>query len=134
MAVPVFAFSFVSWCLCGYFRSSKKQKLLNFPSILCIIIGMRNQSNINDARRKLNLNAVFWDLPKFKDEEYLRKFLKEQKGKVPYYWAMTRFLKYGRVVDTFKFFDIKEITDNLDKLLLPEDARKRWIRMGEVFG
>ena len=63
----------------------------------------------------MNLNAVFWDLPKFKDENYLREFLKEQKGKVPYYWAMKRFLQYGRIVDTFDFFDIKEISENLDK-------------------
>jgi hypothetical protein len=82
----------------------------------------------------MNLNAVFWDLPKFKDEDYLRRFLKEQKGKVPYYWAMTRFLIYGRIVDTFEFFDIKEITENLDKLQLPEPTLKRWKRMGEVFG
>ncbi|MCP5049264.1 MAG: hypothetical protein GY940_18990 [bacterium] len=82
----------------------------------------------------MNLNAVFWDLPKFKDEDYLRSFLKEQKDKVPYYWAMTRFLKYGRVVDTFEFFNINEITENLNKLQLPESTLKQWKRMGEVFG
>ena len=82
----------------------------------------------------MNLNAVFWDLPKFKDENYLREFLKEQKGKVPYYWAMKRFLQYGRIVDTFDFFDIKEISENLDKFQLPEYTFKMWKRMGEVFG
>jgi hypothetical protein len=82
----------------------------------------------------MNLNAVFWDLPKFKDENYLRKFLKEQKGKVPYYWAMKRFLQYGRIVDTFDFFDIKEISENLDKFQLTEYTLKMWKRMGEVFG
>ena len=41
---------------------------------------------------------------------------------------------YTNLHELVKFFDIKEITDNLDKLLLPEDARKRWKRMGEVFG
>lgn len=81
----------------------------------------------------LKLNAVFWDLPKFKDESYLRNFLKEQKGKIPYYWAMTRFLIYGRIVDTFKFFDIKEINENLGKLQLPEPTLKRWKRMVEVY-
>ena len=82
----------------------------------------------------MNLNAVFWDLPQFSDENYLRKFLEEQKGKVPYYWAMTRFLKYGRVVDTFEFFNIEEISANINRLRLPEQTQKRWIRMGEVFG
>jgi len=33
----------------------------------------------------VNLNAVFWDLPKFKDQKYLRAFLGEQKDKIPYY-------------------------------------------------
>lgn len=82
----------------------------------------------------MKLDFVFWDLPKFNDENYLVKFLKEQEGKVPYYWAMTRFLKYGRVVDTLKLFNIKEITATLDKLQLPEYAVKKWKRMGEVFG
>jgi hypothetical protein len=82
----------------------------------------------------MNLNAVFWDLPKFKDESYLRNFLKEEKGETPYYWAMTRFLKYGRIVDTFEFFDIEEISQKLDELLLPENIYKQWKRMGEVFG
>lgn len=82
----------------------------------------------------MKLGIVFWDLPKFMDESYLLQFLQEQKNKVPYYWAMTRFLKYGRVVDTLKLFNIKEIIENLDKLQLPEYAVKKWKRMGEVFG
>jgi len=82
----------------------------------------------------MKLDIVFWDLPKFTDENYLLKFLKEQKDKVPYYWAMTRFLKYGRVVDTLKLFNIEEITENLDKLQLPDYALRKWKRMGEVFG
>jgi hypothetical protein len=82
----------------------------------------------------MKLDIVFWDLPKFMDETYLFAFLKEQKGNVPYYWAMARFLKYGRVKDTLKLFNIKEITANLDNLQLPEYALKKWKRMGEVFG
>ena len=82
----------------------------------------------------MNLNAVFWDLPNFKDEKYLREFLREQKGRIPYYWAMTRFLQYGRVVDALEFFNIKEISEKLDNLQLPEYAQKKWTRMGEVFG
>ena len=82
----------------------------------------------------MKLDIVFWDLPKFTDENYLLQFLKEQKNKVPYFWAMTRFLKYGRIVDTLKLFNIREITENLDKLQLPDYALKKWKRMGEVFG
>jgi hypothetical protein len=63
-----------------------------------IIINMKK-------REKLLLMAVFWDLPKFRDEEYLRRFLEEQEGKIPYQWAMTRFLEYGRVIDTFALFN-----------------------------
>ena len=82
----------------------------------------------------MKLDIVFWDLPKFTDENYLQKFLEEQKGQVPYFWAMTRFLKYGRIIDTLKLFNIHEIMANLDKLQLPEYAQKKWKRMGEVFG
>lgn len=85
-------------------------------------------------KKNINLNSVFWDLPKFKDQEYLKTFLKEQNGKIPYYWAMTRFLIYGRIVDTFEFFNINEISKSLDKLKLPEPDLKRWKRMIEVYG
>ncbi|NIM16299.1 MAG: hypothetical protein GTO45_30245 [Candidatus Aminicenantes bacterium] len=95
---------------------------------------MSNQSNIDDARRKLNLNAVFWDLPKFKDEKYLRKFLRDKKGESGYYWAMNRFLEYGRVVDTFSFFNIHEIAESLPKLKLTAPSVKKWKRMIEVYG
>lgn len=82
----------------------------------------------------MKLDIVFWDLPKFTDESYLLKFLAEERNNVPYDWAMTRFLKYGRVVDTLKLFNIHEIMEKLDTLQLPEYAVKKWKRMGEVFG
>ncbi len=78
--------------------------------------------------------AVFWDLPKFRDENYLRRFLKEQKGKVPYQWAMARFLERGRVIDTFELFDIKEVSEYLPQLKLSPQALKKWNRMIEVYG
>ncbi len=84
--------------------------------------------------KKLLLMAVFWDLPKFRDEVYLQRFLEEQKGKVPYYWAMTRFLEYGRIVDTFSFFSIDEIAENISNLQLSPHTLKRWKRMIEVYG
>ncbi len=85
-------------------------------------------------REKLLLSAVFWDLPKFRDEGYLRNFLEEQKGKIPYQWAMARFLERGRVIDTFAIFNIKEIAQYLPKLQLSPHALKKWKRMLEVYG
>lgn len=84
--------------------------------------------------KKLELVAVFWDLPKFLDENYLMKFLEEQKGQAPYFWVMTRFLTYGRVIDAMRVFTIEEISRNIDKLELPEYSLKMWKRMIEVYG
>jgi hypothetical protein len=84
--------------------------------------------------KKLELMAVFWDYPKFRDETFLRNYLEEKKGKSGYFWVMNRFLQYGRVVDTFSMFNIKEIAENLDRLKLPEYALKKWKRMIEVYG
>jgi hypothetical protein len=82
----------------------------------------------------MELMAVFWDYPKFADEDYLREYLEEKKGENVYYWVMNRFLEYGRVVDTFSFFSIEEISENLDKLKLSKYAVKKWKRMIEVYG
>ncbi len=84
--------------------------------------------------KKLELVALFWDLPKFMDENYLKQFLVEQKGKPPYDWAMTRFLIYGRIIDALSVFNIREISENLDKLQLPDHSLKLWKRMVEVYG
>lgn len=78
--------------------------------------------------------AVFWDYPKFRDENYLKQFLNEKKGKSAYQWIMTRFLEYGRIIDTFSLFTIKEISENLSELKLTPHSLKRWKRMIEVYG
>lgn len=95
---------------------------------------MNNQSSSETEGRTLNLMAVFWDYAKFREEKYLRQFLKDKKEKSAYYWIMNRFLEYGRVVDTFSFFDIKEISENLSKLMLSPQSLKKWKRMIEVYG
>ncbi len=77
--------------------------------------------------------AVFWDYPKFRDETHLRQYIKDKKGQSAYYWVMNRFLQYGRVVDTFSFFDIKEISTELGNMQLPEYALKKWKRLIEVY-
>jgi hypothetical protein len=84
--------------------------------------------------KQLKLMAVFWDYPRFRDEIFLKHYLEEKKGQSAYYWVMNRFLQYGRVVDTFHFFKIQEIADNLGTLQLPEFALKKWTRMVEVYG
>jgi hypothetical protein len=91
---------------------------------------------IGDVERSKTpkLMAVFWDYPKFRDENHLRQFINDKKGKSAYYWIMNRFLQYGRVVDTFLFFDVKEISKNLDKMQLSEYAAKKWKRLIEVYG
>ena len=106
---------------------NKKQKTVDFSrDVMYIIVDMKK-------REKLLLMAVFWDLPKFRDEDYLRGFLEEQKGKIPYQWAMTRFLEHGRVIDTFALFNIKEISEYLPGLKLSPHALKKWKRMLEVY-
>lgn len=84
--------------------------------------------------KELKLMAVFWDYPRFRDEKFLRQYLDKKRGQSAYYWIMNRFLQYGRVVDTFHFFDIKEISDNLGTMQLPEYALQKWQRMVEVYG
>jgi hypothetical protein len=106
----------------------KKQKIVDFSRDIMYI------TNNMKKRKKLLLMAVFWDLPKFRDEDYLRGFLEEQKGKVPYQWAMARFLERGRVIDTFALFNIKEISEYLPKLQLSTHALTKWKRMIEVYG
>ena len=49
-------------------------------------------------------------------------------------WILSRFLEYGRVIDTFKFFNISEISSEINKLRLRDFTRKKWIRMIEVYG
>lgn len=70
------------------------------------------------------LDAVFWDYPKFRDEVFLRDYLKRNHGNSGYQWAMTRFLEHGRVADAFMLFSISEIATYFRQL------RPRWILPG----
>jgi hypothetical protein len=81
----------------------------------------------------MKLEAVFWDYPQFLDEKYLYEFIKANKNTDLYFWFMNRFLEHGRVIDTFHFFNIKEISNNLHKLKLTEYSRKKWNRLIEVY-
>ncbi len=53
------------------------------------------------------LNSVFWDYPKFKNERYLKKFIKKKDSDI-YIWMLRRFIENGRVIDTFKYFKISD--------------------------
>ena len=80
------------------------------------------------------LKAAFWDYPQFTEEEFVKSFLKESKGSKVYLWILTRFLEYGRVVDSFRFFQLQEIAEFLPKLRLTSDTLKKWQRLIEIYG
>jgi elongation factor P--beta-lysine ligase len=81
----------------------------------------------------MNLKRVFWDYYEFQDENKLLQFLKENKhNEYVYLWIMSRFLEYGRVVDTLKIFSLEEIEKNIDKLKISERSKKKWKRILEL--
>jgi hypothetical protein len=81
----------------------------------------------------MNLKRVFWDYYEFQDENKLLKFLKENKhNESVYLWIMSRFLEYGRVVDTLKIFSLEEIEKNIDKLKISGRSKKKWKRILEL--
>lgn len=49
-------------------------------------------------------------------------------------WIMSRFLEHGRVVDSFKYFTITELAENIPKLKLSSYTLKKWKRMIELYG
>jgi hypothetical protein len=82
----------------------------------------------------MKLQAVFWDYPQFLDEKFLNEFIKKNKNSDLYFWIMNRFLEHARVVDTFQFFNISEISSNFHKFKLTDYSLKKWKRLIEVYG
>lgn len=80
------------------------------------------------------LEAVFWDYPKFTDFHYLQQALQDSDNSGKRQWIMARFLEHGRIVDTWKFFTMKEIIEALPNVKISAHARKKWQRMIEVYG
>jgi len=80
------------------------------------------------------LKAVFWDYPQFADEESLKIYLKQKQKKSLHMWIMSRFLEYGRVVDTLKYFTINEIAESLPELKISSYTLIKWKRMIELYG
>ena len=79
------------------------------------------------------LKAVFWDYPQFTDDRDLGLALARSRQSSLFFWFLTRFLEYGRVVDVFRYFRIEEIAENLSRLRLSPYAKKKWQRMIEVY-
>jgi len=46
---------------------------------------------------------------------------------------MSRFLEYGRVVDTLRYFTINEIKETLPDLKLTQYIRLKWNRIIDVY-
>ncbi len=91
---------------------------------------------VNVRERKKNednlLNAVFWDYPRLTNPDALRRLIMTNPEKRR--WVMKRFLERARVVDTWKFFNMSEIAENISELNLSPYASKKWNRMIEVYG
>jgi len=81
----------------------------------------------------MKLQAAFWDYPKFLDERYLTETIQSKRDTDIYLWIMNRFLEHGRVIDTFHFFNINEISRNFHKLRLTDYSLKKWNRLIEVY-
>jgi hypothetical protein len=82
------------------------------------------------------LKSVFWEYPQFQKKEYVESIIKDAKLKNDdklFEWILSRFIEYGRVVDTFEFFSISEIAFYLPKLKLSKYIRKKWSRLMEVY-
>ncbi len=78
------------------------------------------------------LNAAFWDYPQYTDYEHLYESIRKSPDKRR--WIMKRLLEHARVVDTWKFFSISEVAEDLSKLNLSPYAYKKWKRIIEVYG
>jgi hypothetical protein len=69
------------------------------------------------------LKAVFWDSPEFLNERKIRNVLIQGNDEIKK-WIMTRFLEYGRVIDSLSFFTIQEISNKINDLKLRDFTRK----------
>ena len=82
------------------------------------------------------LKAVFWDYPELTEEKAVRKFTEDARrspDREALDWVLTRVLERGRVVDVRKFFDWTEIRSALPHLRLTPFARKKWVRMLDIY-
>jgi hypothetical protein len=79
------------------------------------------------------LTAVFWDYPGYTDEGELRRALLENPSDAFRRWVLLRFIKYGRTVDTLRFFNIREIENALRDIPATSYEAKKWNRIAEVY-
>ncbi len=81
------------------------------------------------------LKAVFWDYPEFTDEKSLAKLIPGEFENIDLRrWFLYRFLENGRVIDTVKYFSLKEIEENLKFLKLSDYALEKWNWILKTYG
>jgi hypothetical protein len=85
------------------------------------------------SESRMKLEAVFWDYPRFLNEEYIRAFVRNNADPEMILWLMTRFLEHGRAVDALSLFGINDIATHLPSLKLSDAAAKKWRRLVEVY-
>lgn len=78
------------------------------------------------------LNVVFWDYPEYTNEARLRNELIEKRSEAFTRWVLHRFMIHGRVVDTFKIFNLQDIEEALSTLPHDSYAARKWKRIIEV--
>ena len=80
------------------------------------------------------LKAIFWDYPQFTVQIQLVAYLKNNLSVKARRWILSRFIEYGRVVDTLTYFKLDEIKANLSILKITPYARNKWQRLIEIYG
>jgi hypothetical protein len=80
------------------------------------------------------LSAVFWDYPHFTEEHALREALHAGAPEAFRRWVLLRFMRHGRVVDTFRFFPLDEIARALPALQKDAYLTRKWPRILDVYG
>ena len=80
------------------------------------------------------LKAIFWDYPQFTVRIQLVAYLKNNLSVKARRWILSRFIEYGRVVDTLTYFKLDEIKANLSILKITPYARNKWQRLIEIYG
>ncbi|RLB12015.1 MAG: hypothetical protein DRG63_12290 [Deltaproteobacteria bacterium] len=88
----------------------------------------------SSASRQDFLKVTFWDYSDFANEQRIKEIVRWGWENAIYRWVLKRFMGYGRVVDTFKFFNIDEIASALENPPLSPYAREKWRRMIETYG
>ena len=80
------------------------------------------------------LKAIFWDYPEFTNPAHLKETIRKVQNEQMRLWFLKRFLEYGRVIDTWDYYSMEEISELFPVLRLSKSTSKKWKRMIEVYG